>query len=280
MDNAREARLELERFVSVWGLDRLTKSSEEDSLTNVELLQMYLACSVLFVSWSLVYKALPDPSLSVEQLMQASRKAGSSSGGDSGDKSGFFGSRQPLALSQLCRGASFQQLAQDTALFRELSEALAPAQIEAADLFVMAFHLVGAHNLVAVVEDPSSLFVLDRIPVSRRETVIEALRGLQHKWSRANASQVSAEAAILIRECEYPVLGGLGGNVLDDMHKRRSQLSAPISIRVKHAAGTRAVGVRAHATQPWSSECERQWADDPRFQRYKQVCLQSKFVVK
>ena len=73
MEDVREARLELERFVNVWGLDRLTtKSGEEDSLSNGELLQMYLACSVLFVRWTLVYKALPDLSLSTDQLLQAS----------------------------------------------------------------------------------------------------------------------------------------------------------------------------------------------------------------
>ena len=274
MEDVREARLELERFVNVWGLDRLTtKSGEEDSLSNGELLQMYLACSVLFVRWTLVYKALPDLSLSTDQLLQASRKAASSSD-NSGDRSGFFGSRQPRALSQLCAGASFRQLAKDTTLFRELEEALAPAQFESPALLVMAFHLVGAHNLVAAVEDPHSLFVCNRIPVSRREASIEALRRLQLKWSGNNADQVSAEAALLICECDYPVLGtlGLGGSVLDEMHKRRSQASSgPIPIRAKTLASTRSAGVRLHTTQPWSSTSERRWADEPRFQRYKQV---------
>ena len=132
----QEARAELERFATLWGLDRLTRANEDDRLTNGELLSMYLACSVVYVPWSRVYKAMPWLPLSFDQLMQSSRKTGSGLDGAAADKSRFFHSRQAAVVAQLFNGACFTDKAKQTTLYEELEAALAPAEFHSESLKV------------------------------------------------------------------------------------------------------------------------------------------------
>jgi len=261
-----EARCELERFARLWGLDRLARTTDDDRLGNEELLRMYLVCSVLFVRWSLVYKAMPELSMSLDQLLQASRKAGHSA-----DVSEFFRSRQPPVVAQLFCGATFRDAAKQTTLYQELHAVMEHACMYSESLEVLAFHLVGAPNLVAVVEDPQAPFVLSRIPSAHRETLVENLRRLHAKWAGNNADQVSSETATMIAACDYPVLAQMEPHhILCDMHRRKTTGAGSTSVKAKSSASTRLVGVKTHATLPWTSECERLWAEDPRFRRYKQ----------
>ena len=261
-----EARTELERFSTLWGLDRLARATDEDRLSNGELLQMYLACSVVFVRWSLVYKAMPDLSMSMDQLLQATRKAGHST-----DASEFFRSRQTAVVAQLFYGAMFREAAKQTTLYHELHAVLEHSGLYSETLEVLAFHLVGASNLVAVVEDPQSPFVLERIPCGHREALVENLRRLHAKWAGNNAAQVSIETATMIVECDYPVLAHMEPHhIMRDLHRRKTPGAGSVSVKTKSLGSTRLVGVKTHVTLAWTSECERMWAEDPRFRRYKQ----------
>jgi|WetSurMetagenome_2_1015567.scaffolds.fasta_scaffold00112_58 hypothetical protein len=293
MDDSRHVKEELERFVNLMGLDRLTRGGDAgdgkgEYLNNNELLCMYLAWSVIFTPWTLVYKAMEGLSLSLDQLSQAARKTGHSSLPTSG------GARQIRVAAQLFCGAAFSDAAKQTVLYQELQAALAPIHQCAADpsLEVLAFYLVGTSNVVALVEDPQSPFVLERMSRVQREMLVDALRDLNVKWSINNPDQVSRDAATMIQECSYPVLNIMEVeefDILDQLHKRQQRsatrtgstgstttksaasLAAGETVRVKNANpnSTRGVHIKVHATQPWTMANEREWADYAPFAAYK-----------
>ena len=244
---------------------------------------MYLTCSVPFVSWTLVYKAMEGSTLllTVDQLIQSARKAANPYDVMTPDKSWRSRLRRSGAFSEIFCGASFGVRARQTTLYKELQSALAPAQLNCDALDVVCFHLVGVPNPVAVIEDADSPFLSERVPVARREKVIDALRQLHQKWSNNNAAQVSAETAVLIEDCVYPVLDLLGEandrTIVEDLRKRLASLQHPMSSsslgtgsRSTAGRSNAATTMRIHATQRWGMDIERQMADDPRFRRYKQ----------
>ena len=283
---------ELERYATLWGLVRLAQVNEDDRMTDRELFLLNLVCSVNYVDWTRVYKGFPDMRLTLDQLMQASRKVGHPGDTFSVDKSWPARLRDPSVVSSLFCGACFSEAAKQTTLYKELHEVLAPVEFCTDALEVMAFHLVGAPNLVSVVEDPRSPFVAHRIPNVRREMMITALQYLHQKWSKNNPEQVSAEAVVMIRDCQHPFLDALSGEAHTIMnallHKQKpssssssssssqfqqsmmrapSSASARAKVSARQALGT----LKAVETRPWSMAIELQMADNPRFRRYKQV---------
>ena len=288
MDNSSSrGQAELERYATLWGLVRLAQVNEDDRMTDQELFHLNLVCSVNYVDWTRVYKAFPDMRLTMDQLMQASRKVGHLGDTFTVDKSWPARMRDASVAASLFCGACFSDQAKQTTLYKELHEALAPVEYCTDALEVVAFHLVGAPNLVSVVEDLRSPFVLQRIPSARREMIIVALQVLHRKWSKNNPDQVSSEAVVMIHECRYPFFDALSGdaytimNALLQRQRTSSSSSSPsfhqAMMRVPSSASARAkisalqaVGtIKANETQPWSLAIELQMADNPRFRRYK-----------
>jgi hypothetical protein len=274
MENpSRPAQAELERYATLWGLARLAQVNEDDRLSDRELLVLHLTCSLSFVDWTRVYKALPDTRFTLDQLLQAARKAGPFSNGATVDKTWCTCSRQAAVVAQLFAGAAFGTRAKETTLYKELHAGLEPVAFCTDSLEVVAFHLVGVSAAVSVVEDVHSPFVQNRVPVARREILIEVLTRLRAKWSTNNAEQVSMEAAVMIEDCQYPFLDGLSGKytVMSALQRNaaimvKSMMRVPSSSPApRTATGT----IKVLTSKAWTKETERAFADNPRLQRYK-----------
>jgi hypothetical protein len=286
MDNpTSHGQAELERFAKLWGLVRLAQVNEDDRMADRELFHLSLVCSMNFVDWTRVYKAFPDTQLTLDQLMQAARKVGHPGESFSVDKSWPVRMRDASVMAELFCGACFSEAAKQTTLYKELHEALAPVEYCTDALEVVAFHLVGVPNLVAVVEDLRSPFVLQRMPNARREMVIDILRRLHGKWSKNNADQVSAEVVIMISECQYPFLDTMSDayTTIKSLTQKQKNAGTGNTTTTTRPSATLSAAARAKMSsqqalgtlnmsvpRPWSLAVERAMADNPRFRRYKQ----------
>jgi hypothetical protein len=278
MDNVgHHARAELIRFATQWGLVRLAQVNEDDRLSDSELLTMDLACSVSYVDWKSVYRNLPETRLTLEQLLQAARKAGHHHDSASADKLWARRLRQDQGVADLFAGASFSAEAKQTMLYQELHGATEGLLMGNESLEVAAFHLVGVTNVVAVVEGCHSPFVLERMPGVRRSMLVEALETLHTKWTSNNADQVSRETALLIAGCVYPFLQTLPSQhtIMDGLQKQKAATTGsgtPSAVERGKSKGGRQFSwvLATHVTRAWDMNVERKIADDQRFRRYKQ----------
>ena len=271
-------RSDLESYATLWGLLRRAKLNEDDRLTDREIFLIYMTCSVPYVDWTLVYKALPEMTLTTDQLHESARKAAAlPSDPWSGIRSWRTRTRVPVILADLFRGSCFGHSAMETSLYEDLQDLTCSIPCWTMAYDVMAFHLVGTPYLVSVIEDPQSPFVLGRVPCSEREKFKSGLESLAKKWASTDPVLVATETALMIRDCQYPFLDSLSGNYVVMSGLKQQQELHVSMMRVRSSAAASAKGSRpvmglitGPPTLCWSVSIERTLADDPRFRRYKQ----------